>query len=192
MAMVSQILDTKNEHVSTKYGTLPETNSSNLEMDGWKTIRLHFRAKGLFSGAMLVLGRVFKDPNIIINTWNLHLSTLSHRIQVWYVYPFYAWIYPNFDPWPMAICHNICAMSLRLFGDLVYGCVCSWFMWGAYLTKRSNETGQVVPEKWKYKYVSYYGNVIQSIFPKMDITLNKFNKLFQNFSWKDGFLSNLI
>ena len=37
--------------------TLPETNSSHLKMDGWKTIVSFW--EGLFSGAMLVLGRVY-------------------------------------------------------------------------------------------------------------------------------------
>ena len=37
--------------------TLPETNSSHLKMDGWKTI-LSLWVKSLFSGAMLVLGSV--------------------------------------------------------------------------------------------------------------------------------------
>lgn len=37
------------------YFTLPETNGSRLEMYGWNT---SFLWKGLFSGAMLVSGRV--------------------------------------------------------------------------------------------------------------------------------------
>ena len=43
--------------------TLPETNSSPLKMDGWKTIVSYWG--GLFSGAMLVSGRVMalRDKN---------------------------------------------------------------------------------------------------------------------------------
>ena len=37
-------------------GSLPETNSSHPKMDGWNTIL--FFSDGLFSGDMLVLGRV--------------------------------------------------------------------------------------------------------------------------------------
>ena len=39
--------------------TLPETNSSHLKMDGWKTTFL--LGPGLFSGAMLVSGRISKN-----------------------------------------------------------------------------------------------------------------------------------
>ena len=35
-------------------GTLPETNSSHLKMDGWNTFSFPYGAKGLFSGALAV------------------------------------------------------------------------------------------------------------------------------------------
>ena len=43
-------------HLYTVYYTLPETNSSPLKIDGLNTIVSFWY--GLFSGAMLVLGRV--------------------------------------------------------------------------------------------------------------------------------------
>ena len=42
--------------VLTKYSPFPETNSSHLKMDGWKTTFL--LARSIFRGKLLVLGRV--------------------------------------------------------------------------------------------------------------------------------------
>jgi len=50
--------------VSKNRGTLPETNSSHLKMDGWNTIVSFW--DGLFSGAMLVSGSVYTIPQ---NGW---------------------------------------------------------------------------------------------------------------------------
>ena len=38
--------------------TLPETNSSHLKMDGWKTFSFPFGARRNLAGIMLVLGSV--------------------------------------------------------------------------------------------------------------------------------------
>ena len=82
--------------VFRKY-TLPETNSLHLKMDGWKTTFL--LGPGLFSGAMLVSGRISKNiyshtgfpgqvsffstawmsqPLLFVNL-TLHLKTLKNQ-----------------------------------------------------------------------------------------------------------------
>ncbi len=54
--------------------TLPETNSSHLKFDGWKTILSFW--DGLFSGAMLVSGSVINGPAYLS-----HFSEPQHFLK---------------------------------------------------------------------------------------------------------------
>ena len=53
----------KVENLELSWGTLPKTNSSHLKMDGWNTEYYLPFGLGLFSGAMLVSGRVHLNKN---------------------------------------------------------------------------------------------------------------------------------
>ena len=67
--------------------TLPETNSSHLQIDGWKTILSFW--DGLFSGAMLVSGRVLWDKRSMAKSvffwekfasWDLRSANFWNKI----------------------------------------------------------------------------------------------------------------
>jgi len=49
-------------------------------MDDWKMIRLPFGVNGLFSGDMLVSGRLYHINHRFVNHWELldHLQEVSH------------------------------------------------------------------------------------------------------------------